>query len=192
MVDFNKVMRLDKEREARRARGEYHTIIAGSRGLGGVYDLDLVTLAAKRSGFNIVRVLSGTAKGIDRAGEQWAALKSIEVDRYPADWDHEGKGAGYTRNVRMAYSADALVAVWDGASRGTTHMIETMRDHEKPVFVLQVTRWFATYRPTPTSVATCALVLQGDVILGCPEREYIGRDIDDWVEWGGGVLREAK
>ena len=40
-----------------------------------------------------------------------------------ADWDQFGKSAGYKRNIQMAEHADALIAIWDGKSKGTMHMI---------------------------------------------------------------------
>lgn len=42
----------------------------------------------------------------------------------PADWKGLGKSAGYKWNEQMAQNADALVAFWDGQSRGTKHMID--------------------------------------------------------------------
>lgn len=38
----------------------------------------------------------------------------------------------------MADYADALIAVWDGVSAGTKHMISFMNKQNKPVFVYQV------------------------------------------------------
>lgn len=48
----------------------------------------------------------------------------MPVDRFPAQWDRDGKSAGYKRNVVMAILSDALIALRDGKSRGTKHMIE--------------------------------------------------------------------
>lgn len=45
-----------------------------------------------------------------------------------ADWDLDGKSAGFKRNVKMAEYADALVAFWDGSSRGTKHMIDIAKE----------------------------------------------------------------
>ena len=68
--------------------------------------------------------MSGTARGVDRFGEQWAIENNVAIKRFPADWDTHGKRAGYLRNIQMDDYADALIAVWDGESRGTKHMIE--------------------------------------------------------------------
>ena len=99
-------------------------IIAGSR---GIRDIALVEAAVSESGFSVSTVVSGTAAGVDRLGEEWATRRNIPVERYPADWDRYGKRAGHIRNRKMAENADALVAVWDGVSRGTANMIEQAR-----------------------------------------------------------------
>ena len=50
--------------------------------------------------------------------------------RFPADWDKYGKAAGYKRNGEMARNADALIAFWDGKSRGTKHMIDLAKKYD--------------------------------------------------------------
>ena len=47
-----------------------------------------------------------------------------------------GKAAGFIRNQQMAQLADGLLAFWDRRSRGTKHLIETMRGMGKPVCVI--------------------------------------------------------
>jgi hypothetical protein len=80
-------------------------------------------------------VISGTAPGADKLGEQWAKDNSIPVERYPADWNRYGLSAGYRRNEQMVDNAEALVALWDGKSRGTRHMIDIARKKGLKVFV---------------------------------------------------------
>ena len=104
------------------------TIIAGSRDHNLTYERFYELMA--QGEWNITMVLSGTARGIDRMGERWAAERNIPIERYPADWDRYGKSAGYRRNVEMACRAEALVAFWDGKSRGTENMIEIARKWE--------------------------------------------------------------
>lgn len=98
------------------------TIIAGSRGLGK----KSVDAAMDACPWTPTLILSGTARGVDLAGELWAHEHKLPVERYPADWS-TGRGAGYQRNVLMAEHADALVAIWDGKSSGTKHMIDIAR-----------------------------------------------------------------
>ena len=71
-----------------------------------------------------VAIVSGNARGADALGERYAKERGMRCDLFPADWDTHGKSAGYKRNKDMAEYADALVAFWDGSSKGTGHMIE--------------------------------------------------------------------
>lgn len=113
------------------------TIIAGSR---YIEDMDLLTKAIEQSGYEIEEVVSGGASGVDLLGENWAAMFGIPVMRFPADWEQYGKSAGPMRNAQMAAYADALVAVWDGKSLGTRHMILTMRQCGKPFCYLDLSK----------------------------------------------------
>lgn len=109
-------------------------IIAGSR---EGFELEDVLVAMEESGFSVTEVVSGTARGVDRLGEIWANANQIPVKRFPANWDEYGKSAGYLRNAEMAKYSDALVALWDGKSKGTEHMINLARKEGLPIHVYQ-------------------------------------------------------
>jgi hypothetical protein len=108
------------------------TIIAGSR---GITDYSLVEEAVKESNFCIQEVVSGTARGVDKLGEEYATKNCIPLSKFPADWNKHGKGAGYIRNSQMADYADSLIALWDGKSKGTKHMIDDSKKKGLNVFV---------------------------------------------------------
>jgi len=108
------------------------TIIAGSR---NITNYALVVMAVANSGFNITVVLCGDARGVDMLGEEWAKDHNVPVEHYPADWSRYGKRAGYIRNEEMGANAEALVAVWDGTSRGTEHMINIAREKDLKVYI---------------------------------------------------------
>ena len=86
----------------------------------------------------ITEVVSGTARGADSLGEEWANNYDVPIKRMPANWAHHGKSAGYIRNSEMAMYADALVALWDNKSRGTGHMIDLAYKYDIPVFIHKV------------------------------------------------------
>lgn len=71
-----------------------------------------------------VIVISGHASGADSLGEKFAADHNLQCELFPADWEHHGKAAGPIRNAEMADASDALIAFWDGQSRGTKSMID--------------------------------------------------------------------
>lgn len=98
-------------------------IIAGSRTLG-FEQVALAMVKAIAYGITPTSIVSSTANGVDKAGELWAQRANLPVVKYPADWEGLGKRAGYVRNAKMAENAYALVAVWDGRSKGTKHMID--------------------------------------------------------------------
>ncbi len=121
------------------------TIIAGSRGS---------TRASLRAALRrcdwiteITSVISGTCRGTDQHGEEWAKSVARPVARFPADWDKHGKSAGYIRNKLMAENADALIAVWDGTSRGTKHMIDLAEAKGLRVLVYRTDLQTATRQP---------------------------------------------
>ena len=73
-------------------------------------------------------IVCGEAKGADTLGKRYAEEKGYEIERHPALWDKHGKAAGPIRNLEMAENADALIAFWDGKSRGTQNMISIAKN----------------------------------------------------------------
>lgn len=108
------------------------TIIAGSR---HITDPTPVRKAIEASKFEITEVVSGMAAGVDTIGVRLATQSDIPVAKFPPDWRKFGKRAGPIRNQQMADYADALIAVWDGRSRGTRDMIGKARRGGLRVFV---------------------------------------------------------
>lgn len=109
-------------------------IIAGGR---NVTDLDSESIQAFINYLEIegiTEIVSGTAKGVDRAGEEYAKDKNIPLKQFPANWAYYGKAAGHIRNKEMADYADALLIIWDGKSRGSKNMKETMIKLGKPFY----------------------------------------------------------
>lgn len=89
-----------------------------------------------------IKFVSGTARGADVLGEQFAHTYGYDVIRFPADWDKFGKSAGYKRNAEMAKFASEdgnkgiLIAFWDGKSKGTKHMIDLAKRYGLDVHVV--------------------------------------------------------
>ena len=110
-------------------------VIAGSR---TVRKPEIVFEAIKASGFEITTVVSGGCHGPDTYGEQWAHRNQIPIKRFIAEFDRYGKSAGPKRNREMAAYAEALIAVFDGQSRGTANMIEEAQRRGLKVYVHEV------------------------------------------------------
>jgi hypothetical protein len=118
--------------QADRSGNGLSVIVAGSRSirdcLSATGQRRIVAEAIAESDFPVAEVVSGTARGVDQLGEDWARERDVPVERFPADWNTHGRAAGPIRNEAMAEYADALVAIHVDESQGTTDMIDTGRD----------------------------------------------------------------
>jgi len=110
-------------------------IIAGSRTIP--FETTIDYLCEVRHLIGITEVVSGYAKGVDTHGEWYANRHNIPIKRFPANWDEHGKSAGMIRNQEMADYADALICIWDGASKGTKGMIDIAKRKKMPIFLLE-------------------------------------------------------
>jgi len=124
-------------------------LIAGSRGYEHYNIMALYSLfqdAAKLLSFDVhdsvdrekLTIISGGARGVDSAGECWAGYMSLPFQLYAAQWDDLGKRAGYVRNAEMAEACDAAVLIWDGESKGTSHMRDLLVKAGKPFVLMYV------------------------------------------------------
>lgn len=117
---------------------QYKVIIAGGRYFSD-YELLKKTcdeFLQDKTGEEIV-IISGHASRADTLGERYAQEKGFKIETYPADWKKYGRAAGTIRNEQMANIANALVAFWDGKSKGTKSMISLAKKKGLQVFVAQ-------------------------------------------------------
>lgn len=105
---------------------DYRVIIAGGRDFYNYLILKErceYYLQSKMRTHNVI-IVSGHASGADSLGEKFAIEHNLQCELHPADWKLHGKAAGPIRNAEMAEIANALIAFWDGKSRGTKSMID--------------------------------------------------------------------
>ena len=117
----------------------FRVIIAGTRSFNN-YELlrtSCNNLLSVKQRTHTVVIISGTARGADQLGERYAHERGYDVQQFPANWERDGKAAGYIRNAKMADNADALIAFWDGMSNGTKNMIDNARRKGLAVRVIQ-------------------------------------------------------
>lgn len=123
--------------ERRIQKMPFRIIIAGSRDFNN-YELLKNKLDSLLANKNDIEIVSGTCNGADLLGERYGLENNYPINRFPADWDKFGKRAGPLRNEQMADNTDALVAFWDGKSRGTNDMIENAKKRGLLVRVILV------------------------------------------------------
>ena len=96
---------------------ELRVIIAGSRDFDDFPKLmnssiEILTgISKKRDDLDRIRIISGTARGADKLGEQYAKISGYELSKFPA-------------------------AFWDGKSKGTKHMIDLAKRYGLEVHVV--------------------------------------------------------
>lgn len=132
-------------------------IISGSRTI--IYGR-LIDMAVAESGFDVTEVVSGGAKGIDTLAVEWAVKNNIPVNVFEAAWDNLSypdaiikttkwgqkydARAGLRRNETMSVYGEALIAIWDGKSKGTKHMLAIARKRDLPTFIYRTDLPFKT------------------------------------------------
>ena len=118
-------------------------IIAGSR---SVTNYKTVEAAINGSPFfdKITEIVSGTCRGPDLFGEQYAREHNISIKRFPPDWNKYGRAAGHIRNEQMAkYVKDSgggyLIAVMEkNGSPGSKSMIRLAKQYGLTVYIYLV------------------------------------------------------
>jgi len=100
-------------------------IVAGGRDFNDYERLSAVLFAfADKYPNRAITIVSGMARGADKLAWEFCRRENVSCIEMPADWDRYGKRAGYLRNEAMANISHAVIAFWDGQSRGTKHMID--------------------------------------------------------------------
>jgi ABC-type enterochelin transport system substrate-binding protein len=99
-------------------------IIAGSRTFTDYKKLCQICDNILQNQNNIEIVSGAYYRGADKLGEMYAKERGYKITRFPADWKRFRRAAGPKRNQQMANYADALIAFWDGKSKGTLNMIQ--------------------------------------------------------------------
>jgi hypothetical protein len=117
----------------------FRIIIAGGRDFNDYNRLKekVDNLISEKRKTHQIYIVSGKARGADSLGEKYANENGLNIMEFPADWDKHGKSAGYKRNLEMAENADALIAFWDGESRGTKHMIDIAKEKNLPTRIIK-------------------------------------------------------
>ena len=84
-------------------------------------------------------IISGGAKGIDTIAEQYADSHGIEKLIIKPQYEKFGRAAPIKRNEEMVDAADAVLAVWDGRSKGTEYTLKYAQKKNKTIIKITTT-----------------------------------------------------
>ncbi|MEU7980522.1 SLOG family protein [Micromonospora sp. NPDC049081] len=165
--------------------GTFRLLVTGSRGWDAdtltpdghtIADvLDGIAASTARAGFDSLTVVHGACpKGADAVADAWCRNRSrrgwpVLVDRHPADWKRNGRGAGMVRNLRMVnLGADMCAAFILNGSAGATHCADAAEGAGMYVQRFHV----STAQPLPDFDGTdvSAAALRADTISHSPNQ----------------------
>lgn len=82
-------------------------------------------------------IISGGAEGVDTLAEQYADAHRLSKYIIRPRYDLYGRAAPVKRNEQMVDIADAVLVIWDGASKGSQHTFSYAQKHAKSCIVIQ-------------------------------------------------------
>jgi hypothetical protein len=109
--------------------------VVGSRTFN---DYSLLERTLLRVRTPITEIVSGGARGADSLAARWAHVHGVPLKEFLPDWKKYGKSAGFRRNREIIEYADAMLAFWDGISRGTKHDIDLAIELGKPYHAIRI------------------------------------------------------
>lgn len=112
-------------------------VVAGSRTI----EEDISMLIMRLLPEDTTLLISGGARGVDTQAEKVARALGIECEIMLPDYKILGKAAPLERDRAMVDSADLVIAIWDGISRGTRYTVSYALDKKVP---LVLCRYFAS------------------------------------------------
>ena len=108
-------------------------IISGSR--GAMIDTPKLWWMLKHTKLDVTEIVSGGSGNVDICAERLAEFLHLPKRVFMADWQTHGKAAGPLRNTQMAEYGEAVLAVWNGNSPGTKHLIAEAKRCGLPIFI---------------------------------------------------------
>ena len=73
---------------------------------------------------DVKEIVSGGAVGVDACAAKYAKRKGLKLTEFYPQYEHYGRAAPIVRNKMIVDYADAIVAFWDGKSKGTLAVIK--------------------------------------------------------------------
>jgi len=84
-------------------------------------------------------IVSGGASGPDGFSIDYAKANHLKWHEYHPDYEmYDTATAMFARNTKIAAACNALLAVWDGHSKGTLDTINKCKALGKPVFIAKI------------------------------------------------------
>lgn len=83
----------------------------------------------------VTEIVSGGAKGVDTSAREYAQANGLKLTEFLPEYQKYGRGAPLKRNLQIIDYADAVIAFWDGTSKGTKYVIDNCKKKHKNITV---------------------------------------------------------
>lgn len=100
----------------------------------GTFTSSMIDLSNQRGPFKTI--IAGGARGADTFAQRLAKGWDLSFEKYPADWEKYGKGAGHIRNQQMLDEGKPDLVVAFPGGKGTANMIERAKKAGVEVIVI--------------------------------------------------------
>lgn len=78
-------------------------------------------------------LIEGDARGVDRLAGEWAQARGVELIKFPADWQNEGRHAALIRNERMLRAGHPDLVIAFPGGNGTLYTCRMAEELGIPV-----------------------------------------------------------
>ena len=85
---------------------------------------------------NCTEIVSGGAKGVDRKTAEYAITHNLKLTEFLPDYKRYNRGAPLIRNKQIVDYTDAVIAFWDGKSKGTLSVINYCKKTNTPYTII--------------------------------------------------------
>ena len=86
----------------------------------------------------VKEIVSGGAKGIDSCARTYAQAHGLPLTEFLPEYERYGRAAPIKRNLQIIDYADEVIAIWDGKTKGTKHVIDACKEKNKKITVYRV------------------------------------------------------
>ena len=87
---------------------------------------------------DVTELVSGGAKGVDACARAYATAHGLRLTEFLPEYSRYGRAAPLRRNLQIVAYADAVLAFWDGRSKGTAFTIQACEKQHKPVQIIMM------------------------------------------------------
>lgn len=112
--------------------------IIGSRTIHAEATKEIIKKVIDAAKNEIKEIVSGGANGVDSGARLYAAQNGKKITEYLPCYKEHGTRAPLVRNNVILENCDAVLAIWDGESRGTAYTIARARKLGLSVYVVKV------------------------------------------------------